>query len=608
MADEPSSFLARLKQHHLYGVVVAYAVVTGFLIQLVSRAFPYFGWTGAVPAVIIVLLLGFPVVVVLAWLLIKPKDPAKSATWQRRHWKLNAAVTVVVMVAVVVSGVYAFHYAEHHGAGVAAEQAIARAAAPASASALVPSSATLIPAKSVAVLPFVNMSGDPQKGYFSDGITEEIINALAQVPNLKVAARTSAFAFKGKDEDLRKVGAVLGVATVLEGSVQTAGDEVRITAQLIDTRSGYHLWSEKYDRKLTNIFAVEDEISKAITDKLQVQLNGGGDRSLVSQKTVSPRAHDFYLRGLSFQAARSVLEAATAFQQAVTLDPDYALAWGELAQAQALSPQYAPDAMQDAQARAETTAQHALALNPDTAPAYVALGMVYTNRWQWADANKAFHRALMLTPGDAEAVGQYGQFLQATGQFEPALREIERAQMLDPLAGVNSVTRASILNAMHRYAAASARIASTLQTHPQLTLAHHYAAVLAIDHGLYTEAEKQMRLAAQLSGNDPGAAALLARGMADATQRATAVHAMEALPVYAGLRRDAVVHAMLLVSLQERKRALDVLQDYVTRRDSINLQLLWDPIFDPIRNDLRFKAVLRKMGLPYKPAETAGGA
>ncbi|MDE2071000.1 MAG: hypothetical protein KGJ04_07050, partial [Gammaproteobacteria bacterium] len=149
--------------------------------------------------------------------------------------------------------------------------------------------------------------------------------------------------------------------------------------------------------------------------------------------------------------------------------------------------------------------------------------------------------------------------------------------------------------------AALAQIASTLQTHPQLTLAHHYATVLAIDHGRYTEAEKQMRLAAQLSGDNPDAAALLVRGMADPTQRATAVHDMETLPVYAGLRSDAVVHAMFLVSLQERKRALDVLEDYVTRRDSTNLQLLWDPIFDPIRNDPRFKAVLKKMGLPYTP-------
>jgi TolB-like protein len=188
------------------------------------------------------------------------------------------------------------------------------------------------------VLPFVNMSGDTKNDYFSDGITEEILDALAQLPNLKVAARTSAFAFKGKDEDLRKVGEVLDVATVMEGSVQQSGDEVRITAQLIDTRSGYHLWSEKYDRKLTSIFAVEDEISKAIADKLKVQMTGADGQSLVEQKPIDPLAHDFYLRGLTLLAARSMSETVAAFQQAVAIDPDYAQAWAALAEAEVLLP------------------------------------------------------------------------------------------------------------------------------------------------------------------------------------------------------------------------------------------------------------------------------
>ena len=197
-----------------------------------------------------------------------------------------------------------------------------------------------IDGKSIAVLPFVNMSGDPKNEYFSDGITEEILNALAQIADLKVAARTSAFAFKGKDPDLRKVGEMLGVATVLEGSVQRAGDDVRITAQLIDTRSGFHLWSEKYDRKLTNIFAVEDEISKAIADKLQVQL--GGAHAGGNGNTGNSQAHELYLRGLTLLAARGpgLRDAVDAFAQAVKLDPQYAQAWGALAETEQLLPAY----------------------------------------------------------------------------------------------------------------------------------------------------------------------------------------------------------------------------------------------------------------------------
>lgn len=173
------------------------------------------------------------------------------------------------------------------------------------------------------------MSGDPKNDYFSDRITEQILDALAHVRDLKVAARTSAFAFKGKAEDLRKVGEVLGVATVLEGSVQKSGDEMRITAQLIDTRSGYHLWSEKYDRKLTSLFAVEDEISKNIADKLHAQLAVGGMQTWVAKKTIDPGAHDFYLRGLLLIAARGpgLRSAVADFQQAVAIASDFEQAW-----------------------------------------------------------------------------------------------------------------------------------------------------------------------------------------------------------------------------------------------------------------------------------------
>lgn len=191
------------------------------------------------PAVIIILIAGFPVVVVLAWLFIKPKDPAKTDTWQRRHWRLSAAVTVVVIVLVVISGFCGVRFSEHRAERLAASTATPSLAESNSATTAGPSAAAVIPAKSIAVLPFVNLSGDPQNKYFSDGITEEILNALAQIPDLKVAGRASAFQFNSKDEDLRKVGQTLGVATVLEGSVQRSGGEVRITAQLIDTRSGY---------------------------------------------------------------------------------------------------------------------------------------------------------------------------------------------------------------------------------------------------------------------------------------------------------------------------------------------------------------------------------
>ncbi|HJP98404.1 MAG TPA: hypothetical protein VJ862_07585, partial [Rhodanobacteraceae bacterium] len=315
------NFLEELKRRHVYRVAAAYVVVGWLLIQVATQVFPVFhlpDWIDQ--AVVLLILIGFPIALVLAWafdatpqgiVATDAQDAERNPRVRRRSHRAGMAVGAIgVLIALIAGGAY-WHFGRRappsvvkvadtaHGATDRRDSA-AVAASSGARIASVPASAqtVAIPAKSVAVLPFVNMSGDAKNDYFSDGITEEILDALAQVPNLKVAARTSAFAFKGKAEDLRKVGEVLDVATVLEGSVQQSGDEVRITAQLIDTRSGYHLWSEKYDRKLTSIFAVEDEISKAIADKLQVQLSGGSGQALVAQRAIDPRAHDFYLRGL----------------------------------------------------------------------------------------------------------------------------------------------------------------------------------------------------------------------------------------------------------------------------------------------------------------------
>jgi TolB-like protein len=468
--------------------------------------------------------------------------------------------------------------------------------------------AVSVPAKSVAVLPFVNMSGDPNNDYFSDGITEEILDALAQLPHLKVAARTSAFAFKGKAEDLRKVGEALDVATVLEGSVQKSGDAVRITAQLIDTRSGYHLWSEKYDRKLTSIFAVEDEIAKAITERLQVQLAGENAQSLVAQKAVDPRAHDFYLRGLTLLAARAVAEAVDAFQHAVTIDPDYAQAWAALAEAQALLPAYGATAPQMAYTSSLESARRALALNPDTALAYVAQGMVYSDQMRWADADRALQRALTLAPGDAEVLNQYGQFLDGIGELEPALKVFDRALQRDPLSGISAAIRVQLRLLLHHYdaATATAQMEKLLAEHPDSLFVHRAATITYLALQRYPEAETQIRAAAMLNGADPDPKALLVRGIADPTWRVRAVQSLETSPANADFPRDGIVHAFFLVQLRERDRALAALEDMAINRNSTIPQLLWNSAFDPIRNDPRFKAVLKKIGLPYLSADGPG--
>ena len=238
------------------------------------------------------------------------------------------------------------------------------------------------------MLPFENLSDDKGNAYFSDGITEEILNALAQIPNLKVAARRSAFQFKGTDLDLRKIGQVLGVAHILEGSLQKAGDQVRINVQMVDVQEGLQVWSEKYDRKLDNVFAVEDEIAKAIATRLRVQLTGGGGQPLVAERTTNSEAHELYLRGLTLLAARGpgMREAADVFQQAVTLDPKYTLSVGRSG-----CDRSSLACLQDWSARIRVPSgrvrrPRALSIDPNTASGYVALGLANTFRCQSPEA------------------------------------------------------------------------------------------------------------------------------------------------------------------------------------------------------------------------------
>ncbi len=576
-----SDFLQRLQQRKLVQWALAYIAASFALIQVLDVVAQRFGWPDSLERILILALaIGFFVTLIIAW-------------YHGEHGaqKVNSTEIVILALLLAIGGGLLWRYA--------------RVASVSSATTPADVSATPITAKSIAVLPFVNMSGDPKNEYFSDGITEEILNALAQIPDLKVAARTSAFAFKGKEEDLRKVGQVLDVATVLEGSVQRAGDEVRITAQLIDTRNGYHLWSEKYDRKLTSIFAVEDEISNAIADKLRVQITGAGGQTLVTVGTGNSQAHDLYLRGLTLLAARGpgLRDAAAAFQQAVKLDPDYAQAWGALAETELISPSYGLGSTEAALPRAESAVRRALALNPDSASVQVAVANVHVARFEWPQADKAFRRALALAPGDAEAVDQYAQFLLTTGQFEPALHEIDRAWQLDPLSAIIGATRTVFFMALHRDANAVAQIETTLKAHPDFMLAPACAALLDIQQQRYTLAETQLRAFARVLGVDADAMALLARGMADPALRAAALHSLENAPATEFLRNDTLFHAAFLMALGEHERALDQLELYAAGHNNSFGGLLWIGSFDPLRNDPRFKAVLKKMGLPYTPAE-----
>jgi adenylate cyclase len=601
------SLIAELKRRNVIRMAGLYLVGAWLLTQVASTVLPAFdvpGW--ALRALITVLVIGFVPALVFAWVFeltpegikrdaeVRPEESIAPQTARR----MDRAIILVLICALVYFAFDKFVLAPRRDSARDAAAAQAASGAPAT------RPAANVDAKSVAVLPFVNMSGDAANEYFSDGITEEILNALAQIPGLKVAARTSAFAFKGKDPDLRKVGEVLDVATVLEGSVQRSGDDVRITAQLIDARNGYHLWSEKYDRKLTSIFAVEDEISKAIADKLKVQLGGA---HADAGNTADPQAHELYLRGLSLLAARGtgLRDAVAAFGRAVEIDPKYAQAWGALAESEQLLPAYTGGDVGTGMARAEAAAQRALGIEPDTASALVAMANVHVYRSEWAQAGLAFRRALALAPGDAETVNQYAQFLNTTGQQEAALLQIERARQLDPLSTIIGVVRTTILMGLHRDADAASQIETSLAGNPEFYPACMIAAVLYIGLERHAEAEAQLRAVARHLGVDPGAKVVLVRGIADVAARAAALDSLDHAPANADIRGDDLVYSAFLALLGQRKRAIDELENYAARRSAAAGGMLWTRPFDPLRSDPRFKAVLKKMDLPFTSAPSA---
>jgi TolB-like protein/thioredoxin-like negative regulator of GroEL len=584
--NEKSSFFLELKRRNVYKVAVAYIVGGWALSQGIAQVLPVFdvpNWI--IRLVVLLIILGLPVALILAWMFeLTPEgikrtedvDLSGERVPKKHAWIYVVVIGAALSIALFFLGRYTARSSD---------------------------SASNLPAKSIAVLPFENLSDDKNTAYFSDGITEEILNALAQIPNLKVAARRSAFQFKGTDLDLRKIGRILGVAHILEGSLQKSGDQVRINVQLVDVQNGLQAWSEKYDRKLDNVFAVEDEIAKAIATKLRVQLTGGAGQPLVVDSTSNPQAHELYLRGLTLLAARGpgLIEARDSFQKAVDLDAGYAQAWAALAITDLVLPSYGLEPFEASLPRGEAAAQRALSLDPNTAAAHVAVGIANTSRARWPEAAQAFRRGLVLAPGDAEAVNQYAQFLATIGQFEAALREIERAQQIDPLSPIIGVIHAGALATLKRDDAAEAQIKSVLAAHPEFAAAHTWAATQYIDRKMYAEAEAELRSLGKLRGENGDAKVLLARGMADPAQRVAAVNSLETSPANADIRRDPIWYAFYLISLGERGRALDELEIYAANHNSAFAPWLWNRGFDPLRDEQRFKAVLAKLALPYTP-------
>lgn len=449
----------------------------------------------------------------------------------------------------------------------------------------------------IAVMPFLDMSEDGRREYFSHGVAEELLNVLARVPGLRVAARTSSFAFEGSGATADSIGRALGVTHLLEGSVRTDGDRMRVTVQLIETRGGYHLWSETYDRSLEEVFALQDEISREVVDRLRLELLPAGARADV--RTVDPGAHELYLRGRhawNRRTAASLRSAIAYFEEAVARDPAYAHAWAALAEAFVVLPQYTGAGRDPWHRRAEAAATRALELDPYLAEPHAALGLLRTYD-RASDAEEHYTEALRLNPNYATAHHWYSIYFAERGRYEDQLREILAARSLDPLSPIIQVNVGKAFLHLRRYDEAVAAYHELVDMEPGFGFGHTVLAEALSAAGRHEEAAAAARRGLEILGEDAHVEALataayaLARaGEHDrARQIARTLERSAATP---GLRPGAWGPAQVYAGLGDTDVALRWIEravagDHWGGRTDL-------PFYDPLRDDPRFRELDRR--------------
>lgn len=465
-------------------------------------------------------------------------------------------------------------------------------------------SATQPPGPSIAVLPLINQSPDPDNEYFSDGMTDEIITALTKVKALRVAARTSSFAFKAKKENVRTIGRMLNVANVLEGSVRRAGSRLRVSAQLVSAADGYELWSERFERTLDDVFAVQDEIAKSIVDALKVKLLGSESQALGERGTEDTEAWELYLMGRFHWNKRTeagLRRAIGFFERAITRDPGYSLAMAGLADCYAILGEYGLMPPGEAMPQAKENAARALILNQGLAEAHTTLGLVRAvYEWNWPGSEIAFRQAMELAPRYATARQWYAvNYLVPHGRFDEAQLEIERARRLDPLSLPITTTAGVIQYFAGRFDAALAEYRRALEMDGGFAVTHFFMGQALSQLGDYRAALESLTRAVDISQGDAEMTAALAYAHAKGGDRD------RALELLAGLERRAadrylspVVLAEVSAGLEDADQALGRLEQAAELHAADLHWLAVDPVFTAFRDHRRFAALLKRMGLP----------
>jgi len=591
------SLFVELKRRNVFRAAAFYAASAWLLVQIATQVFPFFHiseWV--VRWIVVAAAIGFPFAMMFSWLyewtphgLQRESEVAANESVTRESGKkLDRWIIAILVLAVVLllTNQFVLHRDEKR-ADIAPVAEIS--------------------AKSIAVLPFDNLSHDPDNAYFAEGVQDEILTRLAKVADLKVISRTSTQRFKSAPADLREIAKQLGVTHILEGSVQKAGDSVRVNVQLINALTDVHLWADTYDRKLTDIFAIESEIAKNVTENLKARLNDRAEEVLAARPTENPEAHELYLKGRYFwnrRSTASLRKAGDYFQKAIDLDPKYALAYAGLADVHSLVPVYAGTAPQDDVPKALAAARKAVDLDDRLAESHTSLGNALVSSVQLKAAEAEFRRALELNPNYATAHQWLAECLFGQGRFSESLAENERAHELDPLSLIINASYASSLAGAGRYEEAVQQARKTLDLDPELVPGHEILGQIYEDEGKLNEAIIEYSKANEL-GPTPSNFAMLAHAYAKTGRMGETRKILDKLTdlsaqQYVGAYPLAVIH----LALGEKGEALRLLEQSFVERD-ILLQGLYGSIkidkrLDPLRHDPRFQKLVERFdaGIP----------
>jgi adenylate cyclase len=577
-----SNFFAELKRRNVYKVAIAYAVVAWLLMQIATQVFPFLeipNW--AIRLVIMLIVIGFPIALVIAWAFeLTPEGLKRTEFADELPTKAprNRAWIYVVIVAGAIS-VGVFFLGRYTSSKQSGES----------------------PAKSIAVLPFVSMSADKNDEYLSDGISEELITALSKITGLQVKARTSSFAFKGKNEDIQKIGELLHVSHLLEGSVAKAGNRLRISAQLIQVSDGNHLWSDTYDREMQDIFAVRSDVAQQVVQALQVKLGVEATRAVAQKPTENIKAFQYYMQGLTVgqRATREdLLTAIRYYERAIEEDRNYALAYTGLALSYGSLGVFGYIAPIEGRREAEEAARKALTLDSSLAEAHVVLGLVYI---AFAPSNfslgdRELRHAIELSPSYAFAHFYLGLSLVRQGRLDESLKENLKARELDPLSPAFARSVALPYYFKRDYVRALELLRQANELGPAFTTTWEIG--IYIQNKLFNETLAELEKAKGERKND--SILIYDTGMICAAlgKRAEALQIIQELEKMSGATlSEAHWIAKIYAALNEKELAFSWLERGLAA-GAITVFYKDEPVWDPIRSDPRFTALLRRMGIP----------